>query len=123
MKKLITILILGACAIARADDWADLLSLASQAEFVAETNEQRATVSANQTFIAAADVAKFGAEINDTAGRYVGLRIFQFESKPAFMRTRFAERHTFLWYVWNDYEGARGFEKLEFGKTIDSLSH
>lgn len=102
MKKLLTLLIFSACAVLRADDWSDLLTLAEQAEFVAETNEQRATVS--------------------TADLYVELRLFQIEVNPAFMRSRLAGANTFLWYLWNDYEAAQGFEKLRIGARIQRLS-
>ena len=100
MKKLITILILGAAAMLRADDTTDMLSLVEHIDAV------------KQMDAAATE-----------GNRYVGLRLYQMESKTGFMRTRFAECNTFLWYIWNDYEAARGFEKLEFGKSIERLSH
>lgn len=121
MKKLITLLILHSSFFilnSRADDWTDLFALAEQANTaaqVAEASEQRA-------IIGAADVAKFDAEINGTARMYVGLRIFQFEVSPAFMGTRLAYPNTLLWYLWNEYDTAQGFEKLRIGARIQRLS-
>ena len=103
MKKLLTIFILSACAIVRADDWADLLALAEQADAAVQAAEARAVVA--------------------EAGRYVELRVFQLEANPAFMGTRFAYPNTFLWYIWNDYDAAQGFEKLHIGEQIEKFSH
>lgn len=61
-------------------------------------------------------------EVVDTANQYISQRLFQLELKPKFMASRLAYRHTFMWYIWNDYDEAKGFEKLELGEQIFNLT-
>ena len=53
---------------------------------------------------------------------YVSQRLFQLELKPKFMASRLAFPNTYLWYIWNDYEEAKGFNKLEIAEDINNLT-
>lgn len=56
------------------------------------------------------------------AQRYVDLKIFEYETSYSFMKTRLSQSHTFMWYIWNDYDNSTGFTKLDNAKLIFKLS-
>lgn len=101
MKKLLTLTILlsATALVAKAEDTVDLLE-------VLEVN----------------NAIKEQKEVVDTVNQYVSQRLFQLELKPKFMASRLAYRNTFMWYIWNDFDEATGFNKLELGEQIHKLT-
>lgn len=98
MKKLLTILIFSSFILnSRADDTAELIALLSD---LREAREMRAI-----------------------AQNYVEAKTVLLEADAGFSAARFARPNTFLWYLFNDYENAAGFEKLRLGARIKKLSH
>jgi len=53
---------------------------------------------------------------------YISQRLFQLELHPKFMASRLAYRNTFMWYIWNDFDEAKGFNKLEIAEQIYNLT-
>ena len=53
---------------------------------------------------------------------YVEQRTTQFENSRGFIASKLSHRNTFLWYIWNDYEAAKGFEKIKIGEQIYDLT-
>ena len=99
MKKLLTILLSATALVVNADDTADLLEVLEVNNAI---NEQK--------------------EVIDTVNQYISQRLFQLELKPKFMASRLAFPNTYLWYIWNDYEEAKGFNKLEIAEDINNLT-
>lgn len=99
MKKLLTILLSATALVANADDTADLLEVLEVNNAI---NEQK--------------------EVIDTVNQYISQRLFQLELKPKFMASRLAFPNTYLWYIWNDYDKAKGFNKLEIAEDINNLT-
>lgn len=115
MKKLITILLSATALIANADDTAELIALVEQVQEVKET-------SANVALATNLKQANEQIETLETANQYISQRLFQLELQPKFMASRLAYRNTFIWYIWNDYDKANGFEKLGIGEQIFNLT-
>ena len=61
-------------------------------------------------------------QTQNVVNEYVSQRLYQFEIQPKFMASKLAYRNTFMWYIWNDYEEAKGFNKLEIGEQIYKLT-
>ena len=99
MKKLLTILLSATALVVNADDTADLLEVLEVNNAI---NEQK--------------------EVIDTVNQYISQRLFQLELKPKFMASRLAFPNTYLWYIWNDYDKAKGFNKLEIAEDINNLT-
>lgn len=115
MKKLLTIIFLSA-SVALADrDIAELVALVEQVNQSQET-------SANVALATNLKQANEQIETLDTANQYISQRLFQLELHPKFMASRLAYRNTFIWYIWNDFDEAKGFNKLEIAEQIFNLT-
>lgn len=108
MKKLLTILLSASALVVNADDTADLLE-------VLEVNKTIKVLEVNKTI-------NEQKEVIDTVNQYISQRLFQLELKPKFMASRLAFPNTYLWYIWNDYDKAKGFNKLEIAEDINNLT-
>ena len=96
MKKLLTILLSATVLVVNADDTTDLLEVLETNNAI---NEQKEVVD-----------------------YYISQRIYQLETQPKFMASRLAYRNTFMWYIWNDFDKATGFNKLEIAEQIFNLT-
>ena len=96
MKKLLTILLSATVLVVNADDTTDLLEVLETNNAI---NEQKEVVD-----------------------YYISQRIYQLETQPKFMASKLSYCNTFMWYIWNDYEEAKGFNKIELGEQIYKLT-
>ncbi|MBP3358416.1 MAG: hypothetical protein J6K91_05840 [Opitutales bacterium] len=146
MKKLFTIIFLSASvALAECDkDIVELVALVEQTQAVKEftadvslaTNIKQANeftanieqgkqsqeITANVLLATNIKQANEQIETLETANQYISQRLFQLELHPKFMASRLAYRNTFIWYIWNDFDEAKGFNKLEIAEQIYNLT-
>ncbi len=62
------------------------------------------------------------AQLTEEIDRYVELKLQTYQADPDFYSTRFAMQHTFAWYLWNNFDSAEGFRKLQIAERILKLS-
>ncbi len=99
MKKLTTIILILIASFVFADVDNEMAELVDLAEQIKEVNRQK--------------------EITDY---FISQRIYQLETQPKFMASRLAFPNTYLWYIWNDFDEATGFNKLEIAEDINNLT-
>ena len=59
----------------------------------------------------------------DEYSRYCGLRLQQMEFSAPLLRSRLADCNTFIWYLWNDADAAKGnIEKFNVIESINTLT-
>ena len=59
----------------------------------------------------------------DEYSRYCGLRLQQMEFSAPLLRSRLADCNTFIWYLWNDADAAKGnIEKFNIIESINTLT-
>lgn len=59
--------------------------------------------------------------LNDV-NRYIDLSIFKLEVTPSFFISANSFMHTHAWYLWKNYEKAKGFNKIKIGEQIKKIS-
>ena len=57
----------------------------------------------------------------DEYSRYCGLRLQQMEFSAPLLRSRLADCNTFIWYLWNDADAAKG--NIEKFNIVDSINN
>ena len=62
-------------------------------------------------------------ELKVEVDRYIETTIFKWEVTPKFFRSNNSHRNTFTWYIWKEYEKAKGFEKINYGKQLNKISN
>lgn len=59
----------------------------------------------------------------DEYSRYCELRLQQMEFSAPLLRSRLADCNTFIWYLWNDADAAKGnIEKFNVIESINTLT-
>ena len=59
----------------------------------------------------------------DEYSRYCGLRLQQMEFSAPLLRSRLADCNTFIWYLWNDADAAKGdIDKFNILDEINTLT-
>lgn len=59
----------------------------------------------------------------DEYSRYCGLRLHQLEFSAPLQRSRLADCNTFIWYLWNDADAAKGdIDKFNIVDEINTLT-
>lgn len=61
-------------------------------------------------------------ELRSNADRFIESQISIYAQNPNFWESRQSRPNTFVWYLWRDFDRAKGFEKLKIAKTLTHIS-